>query len=83
MCTRLYCAFLDCPFGKSGKSVSGDPHGQVGWGDKSGWVVHVVQSSGGSGGPGGQDDQPRCYAFRKYMVFNEIRGLTNQVIEKS
>ena len=38
-------------------------------------VITCQRGSGGpgdpgdQGGPGGQDDQPRCYAFRKYMVF--------------
>ena len=30
------------------------------------WVTRLT---GGSGCQGGQDDQPRLYAFRKYMVF--------------
>ena len=45
VCTRSYGALLDCPGGTSGKSVSGDPNGQVGWGSLE-WSD-------------GQDDQPR------------------------
>ena len=57
-CTGLYGATLAC----TGRQwvIRG-----VGW---SGWptLVQVVQVAGGQGD---QDDQPRSYAFRKYLVF--------------
>ena len=34
--------------------------------DKGDWATQLTD---GSGCQGGQDDQPKSYAFRKYMVF--------------